>query len=93
MNANDLPLRCQIESRRRRRRRRRCRRPRRRRRRSSRRLLKTRSLVNFSSFAKGLMRLTVSQEEILKCNILQYSLTRERRSEERRERWKRRRMA
>jgi len=39
------------------------------------------------------MRLTVSQEEILKCNILQYSLTRERRSEERRERWKRRRMA
>lgn len=39
------------------------------------------------------MRLTVSQEEILKCNILQYSLTRERRSEERRERRKRRRMA
>lgn len=39
------------------------------------------------------MRLTVSQEEILKCNILQYSLTRERRSEERWERRKRRRMA
>lgn len=39
------------------------------------------------------MRLTVSQEEILKCNILQYSLTRERRSEERWGRRKRRRMA